>query len=701
MAAASSAAARLLRRRRGASASSLLITALAAAAVPAAAAGAAASSSASLPPPPATAPLLGLWEVALLAPFNATPFDAASLGTWLEVTPPGGAPAVEVVPFFTAAFVRSMNATSGAEILTPSGAAAPGFAARFAPRALGTHTFVQRFLATPPPPWLEPVRGSFECVAAGAVAGDGFAHVDVRRGTFFTLDDKEAFWLVGENMAWAGTWPYFNGSSAFSNGTGGTYAYDRWLPRLAAAGGNFIRLWLGPSLARQPTWDGELGTMLAMALMGSDDGSAVFGEYNLRAAWRVDYVVELCRRLGVKIALVLDAQQAFCKLPGTWCFWDESVYNVANNGPLADPAEYYTNSATLLELRQRWAYVVSRWGYATSIFTWELANENDDWPAWGPECIAQQAALASWLPTIDPNKHMVDNSFSGSRTIVGFEDQPQVAFTSVHEYDWPDTAQLVWKSATPKVAQLTKPSFVEEFGASWTGPLQHLLDPTGIGMHTGAWASLCGLAAGSAMQWWCACSRSQARARRAHAQNAIFSGLPWRRLLPPPLPARLITRLAGNEVDSLNTYGALSGAATLSRALAPQLLALNWSTWSESAVSGLDGGAGWILGLDAATGSARLALFYVYGANYTWSAQNRSLPLNPVAGAAVTLKAVPLSSSSRSATAVCYDTVSGLPLGGGAPSAGCGATVDAADSSVAITFPTFIRDAAAVVTFEA
>ena len=390
------------------------------------------ASSASPPPPPASAPLLGLWEVSMLAPSNATPFDAASLGTWLEVTPPGGGAAVSVVPFYTAAFVRSRNATSGEEILTPSGGA-PGFAARFSPRVLGTHAFAQKFLVTPPPAWLAPVQGTFECVAAGAIAGDGFARVDKRRGTYFTLDGESAFFLVGENMAWSGVWPYFPGSSQWSNGTGGTYAFDRWVPSLAAAGGNFIRLWLGPSLVRQPEWLGERGTMLGLALMGSDDGSAVFGEYNLAAAWRVDYIVELCRRLGVKIALVLDAQQAFCELPGTWCFWNASTYNVANNGPLSDPSTYYTTQATLFELRQRWAYVVSRWGYSTSIFSWELANENDDWPAWGPACVAQQAALASWLPTIDVNNHMVDDSFSGSRLIKGFEDQPQVAFTSVHE----------------------------------------------------------------------------------------------------------------------------------------------------------------------------------------------------------------------------------------------------------------------------
>ena len=286
------------------------------------------------PAPPASAPLLGLWEArGLLAPSNATPFDAASLGTWLEITAPDNATST-ILPFWSAGFTRSQNASDGSEILTPDGGA-PFFAVRFAPRALGRHSFVQRFLFEPPPPWLAPLQGSFDCVADGAIAGDGFAHVGAN-GQFFTLDDANAFWLVGENMAWAGVWPYFPGSSQYSNGTGGTYAYDRWLPKLAAAGGNFIRLWIGPSLVRQPEWLGERGTMLGLALMGSDDGTAIFGEYNFAAAYRVDYIVELCRRLGVKIALVFDSQQTLCN-EDTWCFWNASTYSKCSDIPARHP----------------------------------------------------------------------------------------------------------------------------------------------------------------------------------------------------------------------------------------------------------------------------------------------------------------------------------------------------------------------------
>ena len=149
-----------------------------------------------------------------------------------------------------------------------------------------------------------------------------------------------------------------------------------------------------------------------------------------------------------------------------------------------------------------------------------------------------------------------------------------------------------------------------------------------------------------------------------------------------------------SEVDSLDTYRTLSGAATLSRALAPQLLAHNFSTWDGGLAPGADAKAGWIVGLDAAAGGARMALLYVYSSNFTWHAQNASLPLHPVAGAAVTLRKLP--GPAAVATAVCYDTVSGLPLSGGA-AAGCGVVVS--NDSATVSFPTFARDAAAVVTF--
>ena len=116
--------------------------------------------------------------------------------------------------------------------------------------------------------------------------------------------------------------------------------YDRMLPRLAAVGGNYIRLWACPSLAAEPTYDGERGSFLALGL-----GALVpFGTDNLEAAWRLDYIVELARALGIKINFVLFTTQEACD-GGTWCFWSEATWNAANGGPLANASDLWTSAA--------------------------------------------------------------------------------------------------------------------------------------------------------------------------------------------------------------------------------------------------------------------------------------------------------------------------------------------------------------------
>ena len=151
-------------------------------------------------------------------------------------------------------------------------------------------------------------------------------------------------------------------------------------------------------------------------------------------------------------------------------------------------------------------------------------------------------------------------------------------------------------------------------------------------------------------------------------------------------------------MDTLNTYSRLSGAATLARALAPQQLALKWTTWNPSDVMpASEVLAGWTLGLSPGQGGVELALLYVYGRNFTWYAQNQSLPLVPVSGASVTLKGPPLAGATT-AIAVCYNTTTGAPLGAG-EAAGCGASIVGGD--VVVSFPVFVRDTAAVVNFAA
>ena len=424
--------------------------------------------------------------------------------TWVELTSPTGSTTRHAV-FYTQPFSRSQGA-GGAEVLAAAGA--PRYAVRLACAVLGRHAYAQRAApGTALPPGA--LAGAFECVPPPAAAsGDGWAAVDAAHGQYFVLRNVSGtgstapLWLVGENVGWPGVWPYFNGSSRFSNGTGGTFMYDRMLPRLAAVGGNYIRVWACPSLTAEPTYDGEQGSFLALGL-----GAFVpYGTYNLEAAWRLDYIVELCRALSIKINLVLFTTQESCDDGGTWCFWDQATWNAANGGPLANASALWTSPAARAELEQRWRYVVARWAYSTSIFSWELANENDGSAGWGEAAADMQLALASVIADADPYQHLIDNSFlgysEGDAAVRRMANDPRIAFTAAHGYGDGDFAAAVWGMVTPRVAAHGKPAFLQEHGASWKGPLQHVLDPTGIGSHNAAWASAVGIGAGTGMSWW-------------------------------------------------------------------------------------------------------------------------------------------------------------------------------------------------------
>jgi hypothetical protein len=598
-------------------------------------------------------------SVPALSP-EQNPFDVVALGTWLVATAPDGTNRT-LRPFWTRDFARS-QASNGSEILTP--ASDPYFAVRVAPDQLGTWTIAQLFAASPsPPPGVVPLNGSFVCVQEGSREGDGYAEVDTVHGQYFRLRTAEAnrtaFWLVGENMAWPGVWPYFNGSSQFSNGTGGTYMYDRYMASLSkAGGGNWIRLWVGPSLVAEPVYDGEQGSFLDLSLVS---GPIPFATYSLEAAWRIDYVVELARSLGVKITLVFDAQQAVCE-PGIWCFWNQSAYNAANGGPLAQPSDIWTNAQTLAEFSQRWRYILARWAYSTSIFSWEIANEADDWAGWGPDAMAVHLSLAGMLNEEDPWSHMIDDSFANpSVAHPELEGNPLMAFTTAHAYSQPDYADAVWRLVTPRPSRWNKPAFMEEFGTTWQGPYEHALDPTGISVHNAAWASLVGLGAGTGMRWW------------------------W------------------NEMDALGQYGQLAGAATLARNLSSSgvFLSHEWSTWSDCSGLGVPyAKAGWIVGVaDNTTGCI---LLWAYNTNHTWQRANESAPVLPIEGASLTLHGLPLPPGQANVDVEWVNTTTGLPLPLPLPVARAtgereGFARVVGGSDLQITFPTFVTDVAAVV----
>jgi len=58
--------------------------------------------------------------------------------------------------------------------------------------------------------------------------------------------------------------------------------------------------------------------------------------------------------------------------------WATNPYNSAvSGGILSAPQDLWTNSQAYSLFQRRFRYIVARWGYSTSLMSWELWNEVD------------------------------------------------------------------------------------------------------------------------------------------------------------------------------------------------------------------------------------------------------------------------------------------------------------------------------------
>ena len=227
-------------------------------------------------------------------------------------------------PFAHQEFARNDAHDTADDTLTPVGEA--HFRVRYMPVEIGKHTFHCNSSG----------HGTFRVVArleANSTTLPSSPRVSANGQHFERCHGEGArctpMWLVGENIAWGGAWPYHVGSEKRSNGSGLSTLgfYERVLPKLAGVGGNFFRLWLGPSLVRdvvRKTWnDGRPSTFSGLCLHCRAKSADRFGEYSLEAAWRLDRVLTLARALRVTVLMTIESFQVACSAsphaPHTMC----------------------------------------------------------------------------------------------------------------------------------------------------------------------------------------------------------------------------------------------------------------------------------------------------------------------------------------------------------------------------------------------
>jgi len=289
---------------------------------------------------------------------------------------------------------------------------------------------------------------------------------------YFVTDRGETLFLVGANVCW--------GNQA------GTFSYDTWLPHYAEAGCNFVRLWLSPH------W----------MTFGMNTPSSGYDAIDLANAWRLDYVLEMCERLGLRAMLCIDSFNILRSKKGQYGLWEDSVYARVNGGPLDTPEAYFTDETMRRAYCDRLRYLVARYGYSASVFAWEFWNEVDIVDHYDSAAVtAWHRDMACYLRDLDPWKHLIGTSHASPKGDPDVDALPELDFVQTHHYGARDIALVFANDRETKAAAADRPHFHGEFGITGGGETPKV-DPKGIHVHNGLYSSVGRLDAGTPMTWW-------------------------------------------------------------------------------------------------------------------------------------------------------------------------------------------------------
>jgi hypothetical protein len=397
--------------------------------------------------------------VDLTGPF-VNPFDFDEVLVQGHFVPPSGREVV-VDGFHYRDFDRVLDGKS--EKLTPKGE--PEWRVRFTPVEAGAHRY-----------WVTAKTKAGEAkteakpFSSAAAPFKGFIRVGGVSKLHFEYADGSPYFAVGENVCWSGS--------------RGTYDFYDWFGKLAEAGGNYARLWIGPFDSF--TLENKAGGL---------------GRYDLAAAWRIDHVVRLAEQKGIALMYCTESFNSLRSRP-EYNLWHLNPYNAANGGMLQRTEDFFTNAEAKRKFKARLRYSVARTGYSPALFSWEFWNEVDiidkyvsaDVRAWHEE-------MARFLRGIDPYRHLITTSFAGSEGDAAVDGLPEMDYVQTHNYGSKDVAEMASGYGLRKAAKFNKPHYLGEFGVDVYGK-DNKGDPAGVHLHNGLWAPIVSLSSGTGMLWW-------------------------------------------------------------------------------------------------------------------------------------------------------------------------------------------------------
>lgn len=236
-----------------------------------------------------------------------------------------------------------------------------------------------------------------------------FVRISPRDNRYFELSNGHSYVPIGLNL--------IAPDRAFGPGeTNGLRRMDDWFGKLSANGGNFARVWLSSDF-----WDVEHERS---------------GSYDEAKAHRIDALLDLARKHGIRLKLTLEHFREMAeKARQPWA--NKLLHQVSHGGTATNMADFFSGSASRERFKAKLDWFAARYGSDPIIFGWELWNEIN--AVSGGEYMSWTEAMLPELHRRFPKNLAMQSlgSFDGDYAVAAYQQLSQMPgndVAQVHRY---------------------------------------------------------------------------------------------------------------------------------------------------------------------------------------------------------------------------------------------------------------------------
>ena len=378
-----------------------------------------------------------------------------------------------------------------------------------AQRATGPSRFEMRFRPTDAGIYSVQIRHKGQTIQQLTLNVDGepfnhYVRVDPVDARFFSLSDGSFYWPTGVNLHSLNTTrsSRYLGIQALIDE--GLTSYETLFDHYATAGCDLVEIWMSNwnvALEWRADWPHYQG----------------IGRYNDKHAQRIDHLLDMAWRRGLRILLVINNHgQASIRTNSEWDDNPLNRYKVQPQpvpfntpGPIIHAADMFTNEQVYDYQEQLRHYLIARYSDHPALMGWKLwteinltAGKNRELRQW------HQQACRRWHE-LDPYQHPCTTHWSGNyRTPhASIASLPELDFLSInayharHQQQGTSLLKLLVDGTHPEqgLGRHGKAIMVTEFGGDWdAGPKAQLQAEYSYAN----WASVISGYAAGPMLWW-------------------------------------------------------------------------------------------------------------------------------------------------------------------------------------------------------